>query len=205
MTEKHPVKTKKVIAAFDFDGTITTRDTLPAFIRFAVSFGHLIAGSLSMVPFLVLFKLKVIPNYKAKERLFKTFFAGITLDRFNMLSEKFIPTIEKLVNPAALEKLKWHQEMGHEVIIISASAENWIRPWAIKNGINTVLATKLQVIDHMTITGNFLTKNCHGTEKVTRLLEQYPERQNYILYAYGDSNGDRELLALADHPFYRSF
>lgn len=195
---------KKVIAAFDFDSTITKRDSLPVFIRFAVSLGQLLKGTLLMSPFLLLFKLKVIPNYQAKERLFRIFFAGLTLDAFNLLSEKFVPGIEKIVNPAALEKIKWHQQMGHEVIIVSASAENWINPWARKNGITTVLATRLQVKDNL-ITGNFLSKNCHGPEKAERLLEQYPNREEYILYAYGDSNGDKELLELADHAFYRSF
>jgi len=204
MTDITSLTDKPVIAAFDFDGTITTRDSLPVFIRFAVSTRQFVLGSLTMAPYLVLFKLKFIPNYKAKERLFKTFFAGLKTEYFNILSEKFTEKIEKIVNPAALAKIKWHQQMGHEVVIISASAENWINPWASKNGITTVLATRLQVKDH-TITGNFLTKNCHGAEKVNRLLENYPNREDYVLYAYGDSNGDTELLALADHSFYRSF
>jgi phosphatidylglycerophosphatase C len=195
---------KKVIAAFDFDGTITKRDTLPFFIWFAVTLNRLITGSLLMAPSVLLFKLKFIPNYKAKEKLFKTFFAGTGLDKFNRLSEKFVSHIEKIVNPAALEKIKWHHEMGHEVIIISASAENWITPWANKHGINTILATRLEVNNNL-ITGNFLTKNCHGPEKVERLMEKFPDRDSYTLYVYGDSNGDKELLALADHSFYRSF
>ncbi|SEB09186.1 HAD-IB family hydrolase [Pedobacter hartonius] len=195
---------KKVLAVFDFDGTITKRDTLPVFIRFAVTLTHLLTGSLFMVPFVLLFKLKVIPNYKAKERLFKTFFAGLSIDKFDNLSRDFVANIEQIVNPVALEKVRWHQQMGHEVIIISASVENWISPWANKYGIKTVLATGLQ-LKNDTITGNFLSKNCHGPEKVNRLLEKYPERDKYVLYAYGDSNGDKELLALADHAFYRSF
>jgi HAD superfamily hydrolase (TIGR01490 family) len=195
---------KRVLAVFDFDGTITKRDTLPVFIRFAVTLLHLLKGTIYMAPFVLLFKLKVIPNYTAKERLFKTFFKGISMERFNELSQNFITNIEQMVNPVALEKIKWHQQMGHEVIIISASVENWIRPWANKYGIQTVLATGLQLENNM-ITGNFLTKNCHGIEKVNRLLAAYPERDSYTLYAYGDSSGDKELLATAEHSFYRKF
>jgi phosphatidylglycerophosphatase C len=195
---------KRVIAVFDFDGTITTRDSLPVFIKFAVPFLHLLKGSLYMAPFVLLFKLKVIPNYIAKERLLKTFFKGISIERFNSISEKFVANVERIVNPAALEKVKWHQQKGHEVIIISASVENWIRPWANKHGIKTVLATGLQ-LDNQMITGKFLSKNCHGAEKVIRLLAAYPDRDSYILYAYGDSNGDKELLLAADHSFYRKF
>jgi phosphatidylglycerophosphatase C len=195
---------RKVIAAFDFDGTITTTDSLLVFIKYAVALPRLITGTILMIPSLVLFKLKFIPNFKAKERLFKIFFGGIGIDEFNQLSNQFSDKIDKIINPAALEKLKWHQQMGHEVIIISASAENWIYPWAIRQGITMVLGTQLEVKNNL-ITGTFLTKNCHGAEKVNRLLDCYPNREEYTLYAYGDSNGDTELLALADHSFYRSF
>lgn len=194
----------KTIAAFDFDGTITKYDTLPLFIKFSSSKRNLILGSIGMIPSLLLFKLKFIPNYRAKEKLFRIFFSGIHINRFNELSRSFKFLIEKILNPQAIEKIKWHQTNGHEVIIISASAENWIRPWAEQYGINVILATQLQVKDQI-ITGNFLDQNCHGAEKVCRLLKEYPDRENYILYAYGDSSGDKELLALADHSFYRSF
>jgi phosphoserine phosphatase len=46
----------------------------------------------------------------------------------------------------------------------------------------------------------FISKNCYGQEKVNRLLEVEPDRKNYYLYAYGDSRGDREMLAFADFP-----
>ena len=198
------VENKKIIAAFDFDGTITKKDSMPIFIRFLSSTPDLIFGTLQMIPYLVLFRLNLIPNYQAKERLFKIFFSGRSQTQFNLTAEKFSRKIERMINPEAIKKIKWHQKMGHHVIIISASAENWIRPWASAYGIQEVLATRLEVIDNQ-MTGNLLNKNCHGQEKVNRLLEAYPDKQNYTLYAYGDTQGDKELLALADHAFYRSF
>lgn len=195
---------QRIIAAFDFDGTIIKHNSLPFFMFFAVPLHQLVTGTVKMLPFLLLFKLKMISNEQAKERLIKIFFAGLALDQLNLLSERFIPRIERMLNPLALEKIKWHQQRNHEIVIISASPENWILPWAKKNTIDTVLATKLEV-DKNLITGNFLSKNCLGIEKVNRLLERFPERTDYILYAYGDSNGDKELLDLADHSFYRRF
>lgn len=195
---------RKTIAAFDFDGTITKCDTLPIFIRFISSTRHLFLGSLKMAPTLCLFMLKIISNNKAKETLFKIFFSGISIDQFNTVSETFTPLLEKVVNPLAMERIKWHQERHHQVVIISASAENWIQPWALKNGIDVVLATQLEVTDQI-ITGKFSTENCYGSEKVCRLLKQYPNKEEYILYAYGDSKGDKELLELADYSYYRSF
>jgi phosphatidylglycerophosphatase C len=204
MGRKVPESNQLTIAAFDFDGTITKSDTLPIFIFCLVNFVKLIVGSIRILPSLVLFKFRIIPNYDAKEKLFITFFSGMEINYFNSVSSRFSSKIDTISNPNAIQKIKWHQDMGHIVLIISASAENWIIPWANKNGIKDVIATKLEVVDGK-ITGHMLTRNCHGAEKVNRLLEIYPHRKDYTLYAYGDSNGDKELLALADYSYYRSF
>jgi len=163
-----------------------------------------VLSTLKVMPYLVLYKLKVIPNFKAKEKLFTALFKGVSMADFNILCKDFAVVIQKMVKPEALKRIEWHRQNGHEIIIISASVENWIMPWATLNGIDTVLATQIQVIDGF-ITGKFLSKNCHGAEKVNRLLQHLPDRENYILYAYGDSSGDKDLLQFADHKFYRVF
>ena len=82
--------------------------------------------------------------------------------------------------------------------------KNWIAPWAKENGIKEVISTEVEIKNSI-LTGKFRTRNCHGKEKVQRLLEKYPSREKYFLYAYGDSRGDKELLKLADKKFYRKF
>lgn len=195
---------KKIIAAFDFDGTITKYDSLLFFIWYSVNMFKLSFGTLKMLPTLMLYKLKIIPNYKAKEKLFGMFYRNLTLTAFDDLGVRFIPQLNKMIKPEALKRLDWHRQTGHEIVIISASVENWIKPWAKANGINTVLATQIEV-KNQKLTGKFLSKNCYGAEKVNRLLSQFPNKNEYELYFYGDSNGDKELLAIADHPFYRKF
>jgi len=194
----------KTIAAFDFDGTIIKQDSLLAFIWFAVSFSRIIFGTLKVLPYLAAYQLKLIPNFKAKEKLFKSLFKGVPITEFNRICNDFIPKIQAMIKPGAMDKINWHREMGHEIIIVSASVENWIKPWATQTGIYTVLATQIEVVEGV-ITGKFLSKNCHGPEKVIRLLLHAPGRESYELYAYGDSNGDKALLAAADHKFYRCF
>ena len=44
--------------------------------------------------------------------------------------------------------------------------------------------------------------NCYGQEKVNRFLQVEPDRKSYVLYAYGDSSGDKEMIALADVGTY---
>lgn len=195
---------KKVIAAFDFDGTITKYDSLLFFIWYSVNIYKLSFGTLKMLPTLLLYKLKVIPNYRAKEKLFGMFYRNLTLSAFDDLGVRFVPNLNKMIKPEAMQKLDWHRQMNHEIVIISASVENWINPWAKANGINTVLATQIEV-KNQKLTGKFLSKNCYGAEKVNRLLSEFPDKNEYELYFYGDSNGDKELLAIADYPFYRKF
>jgi phosphoserine phosphatase len=66
------------------------------------------------------------------------------------------------------------------------------------------LSSRLSLDAQGCVTGKLLGSNCWGIEKVARLQDwlQRP-RNTYTLYAYGDSRGDLELLAAADHPYYR--
>jgi len=195
---------KITVAAFDFDGTITTIDTLPGFIWFSIKFKRLLFSTLKVIPILWSYRFRRMSNHEAKEKLFSEYFGDTPFTDFTKACAGFVPGIQKLARPAAMDRIRWHQRMGHVVVIVSASVEDWIIPWANHNGIHTVLATQIQVVDGR-LTGRFFSKNCHGQEKVNRLLTYLAGRSNYELYAYGDSRGDKELLALADHPFYRCF
>ena len=190
---------KAVIAAFDFDGTITTKDTLFDFIRFCCGVPGLLSGLVFLSPILFFFKLGLIRNDKAKQKLLSYFFKGFSVDKFNRKSIDYATKIDTILRPDIADRLAYHKENGHKIIIISASVENWIRPWAERNGISEVLGTRLET-ENGVLTGHFSSPNCYGAEKVNRLKAVYPDRENYILYAYGDSAGDKELLAFADYP-----
>ena len=71
-------------------------------------------------------------------------------------------------------------------------------------GIDRVLCSSLRSDRTGRVSGRLAGKNCYGLEKTRRLLDSLGDRSGYILYAYGDSRGDRELLASADHAFYRT-
>ncbi len=120
----------KVIAVFDFDGTITTVDTLFDFIRFYYGFPRLIVGLFALSPVLILFKLGFITNDKAKERLFSYFFKRKTLSEFNAICEKYKNRITQMLRPQAIDKVKFHQQEEHIVLINSVSICNCILPWA---------------------------------------------------------------------------
>lgn len=193
------------LAVFDFDGTITTKDSFLEFIKFCKGRRDFAIGFLIYSPIIIAYKLKIIPNWKAKQMVFRHFFKGTPVTVFDKWGQDFSAGIDKMVNPEAHGKIKAHQKAGDTVIIVSASIENWIKPWAEGMGISTVLATQLEIDSNEQITGEFLTKNCFGEEKVNRIMAAFPDRGKYFLEAYGDSNGDKEMLEFADKGWYRRF
>lgn len=197
------MKEKYTIAAFDFDGTITKKDTLFDFIKFHVGSKNLYKGLIFLSPILVLYKLGFIRNDVTKQKLFAYFFKNRSTEVFNKVSEDYIKRIQEIARPEIINKITWHQSQNHTVVIISASISNWIKPWAKTMNIEKVLATEIATIDDL-IVGTFSTANCYGQEKVNRLLVEFPNRAEYILYAYGDSAGDKELLTLSDYPTFVS-
>ena len=182
------------VFAFDFDGTLTTRDTLIAFIRYACGTPRFLLGFLLHAPLLVLMKLRLYSNGKAKQRLFSWFFRGMPIETFDALCQSFASTHRHLLRPETVRLLQQALSEGSEVLVVSASIDNWVQPFFPSV---TVLGTQIEVIDGR-LTGRFLTPNCYGQEKVRRILALHPVRSSYRLTAYGDSRGDRELLAFAD-------
>jgi len=193
-----------ILSLFDFDGTITTDDSLIKFIRFVVGDVKTIWGMILLLPMLIRYKLKFIPNYKAKQRIFSYFFKGMCEHQFQKVAKEYsLKYIDTILRPKAMQKIAWHKEQGHKVVIVSASIECWLKPWCDQNGLD-LIATKIEMKDG-TVTGKFLTKNCYGIEKVNRLKEIYNLSDYNYIYAYGDSHGDKEFLALADESFYKPF
>ena len=189
------------VFAFDFDGTLTTRDTLIAFIRYACGTPRFLLGFLLHAPLLVLMKLRLYSNGKAKQRLFSWFFRGMPLETFDTLCQSFALSHRHLLRPETVRLLQQALSEGAEVLIVSASIDNWVQPFFssfhLQPSTLHLLCTQIEVIDGR-LTGRFLTPNCYGQEKVRRILALYPDRSSYHLTAYGDSRGDRELLAFAD-------
>jgi HAD superfamily hydrolase (TIGR01490 family) len=192
------------LALFDFDGTITTKDSLVDFIQFAVGKPSYYAGLTKLSPMLTAYTLKLIPNDIAKERLIGHFFGEWESEKFQQLAEQYsFEKIDTIVRPEAMERVRWHQEQGDHVVIVSASMECWLTGWCKKKNIE-LISTQLETIDGR-LTGRFATKNCYGVEKANRVKEIYNLEEYDHIYAYGDSRGDRELLALANESFYKPF
>ncbi len=194
----------KKLALFDFDGTITAKDSLADFIQYVVGKPSYYMGLFILTPILTGYILKFIPNHIAKEKLIAHFFKGWDADRFQKLADRYAcEQIDKITRPQAIEKIRWHQEQCHKVVIVSASMEYWVKAWCDKNSID-LISTRLEIKDKK-LTGKFATKNCYGIEKSHRVKQAFDLSLYDHIYSYGDSRGDKELLALADESFYRPF
>lgn len=189
------------IYAFDFDGTLTTRDTLLAFIRYAKGMRAFVWGFLRHAHLLVLMKLGLYPNWKVKQRVFSYYFKGMPLDVFDTLCRQFAADNRSLLRPEGIRTVQQAQADGAEVLIVSASIDNWVQPFF--PGV-TIVGTRVEERNGR-LTGRFLTPNCYGQEKVNRILALYPDCHEYHLTAFGDSGGDKELLAFADEAHYKPF
>ena len=132
------------------------------------------------------------------------YYGRLLLVKFMKVANEYsLNNIKLILRIKAMEKIRWHKKQGHKVVVVSASIECWLKPWCDENNLD-LIATKLGVEDGI-VTGRFLTKNCYGIEKEIRVKEQYNLNEYDYVYAYGDSHGDKELLALANESFYKPF
>jgi HAD superfamily hydrolase (TIGR01490 family) len=204
MNASTPSTKQRRLALFDFDGTITTRDTLPLFIAHAAPRGAIALRAHRWLPPLMRCALGRITRQQAKEALLATFFQGCAQEALQSLGESFLPRlVDRYIRPAALRCLQDHLDKGARVLIVSASPEEWVRPWALSVGAECI-ATRLQYREGR-FTGFFQGKNCVGIEKARRIKEVVGEINDYYSYAYGDSKGDLPMLALADEGHLRPF
>lgn len=197
---------KHIVAAFDFDGTFTYVDTLIPFIIFSKGFFPTLKGLFILRKMCWAYLRKKITNQEIKEALMTFFFHGEPFQRLEeqgiAFAEKIIP---KLCKKSCIERLQWHLSKGHRCVVVSATFQFYFGTWAKKMGFQDILCSQLEVTSEGNLTGALKGKNCYGSEKSRRLQELLGPRDQYVLYAYGDSQGDKELLEMADYPYYRTF
>lgn len=195
---------KPVVAVFDFDGTLTRRDTLLPFLLYTLGAAAVARHALALSPTLAGYALGLIGNGVAKERVFVRCLAGMRIDELRQEAERFAALIlPGLLRHESLQRFDWHKQQGHRCVVISASLELYVRPWGQRAGFDDVIATHLETREGGRVTGKLSGANCYGIEKVRRLEALLGGRDGYTLYAYGNSRGDRELLLSADYPYYR--
>lgn len=196
--EASPVSTR--IAAFDFDGTVTARDTILPFLLGVSGAAKFAAGLPRALPVLCAHVLGRVDPTDTKEALFLIYLRGRRGADVRAAALQFArQRIPKLLRRPAVRRLNWHQARGDRCFIVTASPEMYVAPWAATLGIEA-LGSRLEVDASGFLTGRHDGPVCTGPEKVRRLRERIGSEPRE-LYAYGDSAADRELLAAATHSY----
>lgn len=192
------------LVLFDFDGTITKRDSLKDFLIFYHGWAKVLLGLIVLSPILTLFIARIISNHSAKQILLRYFFGMEPLAVFNAKCHDFaIQHIPKIIRAEAFKAINQHLSNQETVVVVSASPENWVKPWCDIMGL-LCIATRLEVKNNK-VTGNYSGNNCYGQEKVRRIKERFNLSDFESIIAYGDSRGDQEMLELADYKNYKPF
>lgn len=201
-----PLNASQIVAAFDFDNTLIDRDSLLPFLFFTSGYAWSLYRLLKLLPHLLRFSVKDLSRQGVKEKILTAFFARQLMTELQKKGELYAEKqLDDYIKPEAIERLHWHQHQGHECVLVSASVDLYLTPWALRHGIKRVISSRLEVTPEGFITGKLQGLNCWGEEKKRRFLEELGPKDQYQLYVYGDSQGDLELLDLADYPFYRKF
>jgi phosphatidylglycerophosphatase C len=197
-------KEKKSIAFFDFDGTITTKDSFLEMIKWVKGEKSFLLGFGFLSPWMLAMKLNLISKSSGKEKVLKHFFGGEKFSDFQNNCERFVrQKLPSLIRPQALSKIREHQQTGATVVVVTASASNFVEPWTEQNNL-TCLATELEVKDGL-ITGKIEGRNCNGREKARRIRERFDLAAYDAIYAYGDTKGDKPMLDLAHFSSFKPF
>jgi len=189
------------LALFDFDGTITYGDTFTPFIHFAVTPGRIVTGTLRLSPMIVGYKLGVVPATSMRAAIVRAAFRGRGQQEVSELGARYSERLARGVRPQALEKIRWHQAQGDAVVVVSASLDSYLRGWCAELGL-ALICTELEH-DGGVLTGEFAGGDCTGLEKARRVRERYDLGQYPVVYAYGDTPEDYELLRLASRRYFR--
>lgn len=193
-----------VLSVFDFDGTLTHRDSFVPFLMFAFGKRTFALRIARMLPSCIRYVAKGMSRDELKAVLVASFLAGVEADWVERKAVEFRRVFwKRLMRPAGLRSVASEIASGAQVTICSASPRLVLQPFADQLGIK-LIATELEVVDG-TLTGNISGSNCRCEAKVLRLEAVYGPLDQYKLRAWGDTRGDHELLAAAHEPHWRHF
>lgn len=192
MSPADPVRT---VAVFDFDKTLSDRDNLVPFLA-------TVAGrpALGMAFAASAWDLARNRRDAVKARLVRRLLTGRPEADILDVGRAFADDIvARHLRDDVVARAEWHRDQGHERVIVSASLSTYLTPVADHLGFDAVLATEAEVGADHRLTGALVGANVRGAEKVRR-LDAWLAGAQAMVWAYGDSAGDRDLLARADHP-----
>lgn len=192
------------IVAFDFDGTMTVRDSYTAFLRWRTPATRWVLGGLRLIPAALAY-LVHRDRGRIKAQATRVFLGGISREQLEAESRAFAEAqSRRLLRPDAVLAWRNWRRQGVRLYIVTASPEAVVAPIARGLAADGLIGTRLAFDERDRLTGDFEGPNCRGPEKVVRLQAAFGPGIR-LKAAYGDTGGDTEMLAIADEPYFRVF
>lgn len=192
------------VVAFDFDGTLTIRDSFTAFLRWRAGAGAWALGLVRMAPAVAAYA-RDRDRGRIKAASVREFLKGVSRAELETDAERFADRVwADFMRPDALAVWNDWGKRGAHRVIVTASPETTVAPFARRLGAEGLLGTHLAFDGEDRVTGAFDTPNCRGEEKVRRLRAAYGD-DLHLTAAYGDTSGDTEMIAIADEKGFRVF
>ncbi|HJM29405.1 MAG: HAD-IB family hydrolase [Acidimicrobiales bacterium] len=184
--------TLRRIAAFDFDGTITRRDTLFPFLRQYGTSNLLQAAVLTL-------RTRKPQGWREslKANVLRKVFLGKELQKLEHAGKSYAANLPRLYRDEVLSMISYHRDAGHELVLVTASLGCYARPAAEELGFDHVIAVEL-VSNAGRLSGEMSGRNVRGSEKA-RQLREWLGSSDAEIWAYGNSQGDKEMLSMANH------
>ena len=189
------------LALFDFDGTLTTRETFPDFMRYAVPRWRLLAGGALLAPVVFGYRRGWVAGNPTRASIVQVGLRGVQATRLRAQGDAFArEVLPGLLRPEAMEKLAWHRGRGDRIVVVSGGLDVYLAPWCAAQGLE--LACSVLAERGGRITG-YAGAQCVGEEKVRRIRALCDPQDYVAIHAYGDTHEDMAMLAMAQYRTYR--
>ena len=193
---------RPALALFDFDGTLTTSESFPAFLRMVVPKPRLRWGGLLVLPLVLGYRLRLLSGNTARAAILRIAARGLDAGLVAAAGAAYArEVVPSTLRPDMLARLRWHRDRGDAVVVVSGTFDICIAAWCEAEGV-ALLASMLEQRDGR-LTGRYAGAQCAGDEKVRRIRAAYDLSAFARIHAYGDTVEDLSMLALADEAVYR--
>jgi phosphatidylglycerophosphatase C len=190
------------LALFDFDGTITRKEMFADFTRFAVSRRKRLMGAAMFMPMWVGYKLGLVSGNAIRASVVKFCFRGAHAEYVKAKGRQFSDEVlSTVLRPVALERIQWHKAQGDQIFVVSGALDVYLEHWCRQHGLD-LICSRLEIVDGY-LTGAYRGLQCVGAEKSRRVREACRLENFAMVYAYGDTKEDLDMLSLANRKYYR--
>jgi len=190
------------LALFDFDGTITTHEMFRPFIEFAVSRRRRALGGALLAPLVAGYKAGWVSPNLMRAAAVRCGFAGVDeQEAFARGADFARDVLPSVLQGVAVERIQWHKQQGDRIAVVSGGLDVYLSHWCREHGLE-LLCSRLESRDGR-LTGRYLGRQCVSAEKPRRVRESYRLDDYAVIYAYGDTREDWDLLSIAHRRYFQ--